>query len=117
MADVAQQTTTQQTTTQQTSNSTAETAQATARSERGNRRKIEGIVKSNKMLKTITVEVSYLQKHAKYGKYMKKYTKFYAHDEKGEAKPGDLVEICETRPLSRLKRHRLLRVIRKAEQI
>lgn len=90
---------------------------ATETAERGNRRKIEGIVKSNKMLKTVVVEVSYMQKHPKYGKFMKKYTKFYAHDEKGEAKPGDLVEIVETRPLSKLKRHRLLRVIRKAEQV
>jgi len=95
----------------------ADAAAAPGTGDRGNRRKIEGIVKSNKMQKTITVEVSYLQKHLKYGKFMKRYTKFYAHDEKGEAKPGDLVEICETRPLSKLKRHRLVRVIRKAEQV
>ena len=78
---------------------------------------IEGIVKSAKMEKTITVEVDYLQKHAKYGKYVKKYTKFYAHDEKREAKEGDLVEIAQTRPLSKQKRFRLVKVIRKAEQL
>lgn len=84
---------------------------------RGNRKKIEGIVKSAKMDKTITVEVSWLQKHAKYGKYMKRYSKYYAHDEKREAKEGDLVEIISTRPLSKLKRFRLVKVIRKAEQL
>jgi len=100
-----------------TTNTAAATpATAEKSSERGNRKKIEGTVKSNKMLKTIVVEVSFLQKHAKYGKFMKRYTKYYAHDEKGEAKEGDLVEICETRPLSKLKRHRLVRVVRKADQ-
>ena len=85
--------------------------------ERNQRRTIEGVVKSAKMDKTITVEVSYLQKHPKYGKFMKRYTKYYAHDEKREAKEGDLVEIMSTRPLSKLKRFRLLRVVRKAEQV
>ncbi len=89
----------------------------TAAGARNKRRSIEGIVKSAKMQKTITVETSYLQKHAKYGKYLRKYTKFYAHDEKNEAKPGDLVEIVATRPLSKLKRFRLVRVIRRAEQV
>jgi small subunit ribosomal protein S17 len=98
----------------ETTKSGAPAAAGTA--ERGSRKRIEGIVKSNKMQKTISVEVSWLTKHPKYGKFMKRYTKYYAHDEKGEAKPGDLVEIAETRPLSKLKRHRLVRVIRKAEQ-
>src|SRR5258708_2574556 len=88
-----------------------------AATERGNRRVIEGIVKSAKMQKTIIVETNYMQKHAKYGKYVKRYTKYYAHDEKGEAKPGDLVEVVETRPISKQKRYRLVRVIRRAEQI
>jgi small subunit ribosomal protein S17 len=92
-------------------------ATAAATAGRGHRREIEGTVKSAKMDKTITVEVSYLQKHPKYGKYVKKYTKFYAHDEKREAKEGDLVEIVETRPLSKLKRFRLVRVVRKAVQV
>ncbi len=83
---------------------------------RGKRKRIEGVVRSNKMQKTITVEVQYLQKHPKYGKYVKKYTRYYAHDENNEARPGDLVEIAETRPLSKLKRHRLVRVVRRAEQ-
>ena len=85
--------------------------------ERNQRRTIEGVVKSAKMDKTIVVEVSYLQKHPKYGKFMKRYTKYYAHDEKREAKEGDLVEVMETRPMSKLKRYRLLRVVRKAEQV
>ena len=85
--------------------------------ERNARRTLEGIVKSAKMQKTITVESNYLQKHPKYGKYLKKYTKYYAHDEKNEARPGDLVEITATRPLSKLKRFRLVRIVRKAEQV
>src|SRR5947209_20447761 len=92
-------------------------ASAATAEERGNRKLIEGIVKSAKMQKTITDEVNYLQKHAKYGKYVKKYTKYYAHDEKREAKEGDVVEIVETRPLSKQKRFRLVRIVRKAEQL
>jgi small subunit ribosomal protein S17 len=92
-------------------------AAATGTATRGKRTKIEGTVKSAKMDKTITVEVNYLQKHAKYGKYVKKYTKYYAHDEKREAKEGDVVEIVATRPLSKLKRFRLVRVIRRAEAL
>lgn len=96
----------------------AETKTAEAPATRENRRKtVEGVVKSTKMDKTIIVEVQYFKKHAKYGKFMKRYTKFYAHDEKGEANEGDLVEIAETRPLSKLKRYRLVRVVRKAEQV
>jgi small subunit ribosomal protein S17 len=94
-----------------------EESKAPAARARGHRKVVEGIVKSAKMQKTITVETSYLQKHPKYGKYVKRYTKFYAHDEKQEAKPGDVVEIIETRPLSKLKRFRLLRVVRQAEQV
>jgi small subunit ribosomal protein S17 len=94
-----------------------ETKATEAATDRGNRKVVEGIVKSAKMQKTITVESNYMQKHAKYGKYVKRYTKYYAHDEKNEAKPGDLVEIVETRPLSKQKRFRLVRVVRRAEQI
>jgi len=92
-------------------------AAATTAEERNARRTLEGIVKSTKMQKTIVVESNYLQKHPKYGKYLKKYTKYYAHDEKNEAKEGDLVEITSTRPLSKLKRFRLVRIVRKAEQV
>jgi small subunit ribosomal protein S17 len=90
---------------------------AASTAERKPAKTIEGIVTSAKMEKTITVEVNYLQKHQKYGKYVKKYTKFYAHDEKREAKEGDLVEIAATRPLSKQKRFRLVKVLRKAEQL
>ena len=91
--------------------------QANAADRDNRKRQITGVVTSDKMQKTIVVEVSYLQKHPKYGKFMKRYTKFYAHDEKSEGQGGDLVEILETRPLSRLKRYRLVKVVRKAEQV
>jgi small subunit ribosomal protein S17 len=84
---------------------------------RGKRKVVQGIVRSSKMKKTIAVETEYLQKHPKYGKYVKKFTRYYAHDEKNEAKEGDLVEICETRPLSKLKRFRLVKVVRRAAQV
>ena len=96
---------------------TSKSAETEAAAARVKPKTIEGIVKSAKMEKTITVEVNYLQKHAKYGKYMKRYTKFYAHDENREAKEGDLVEIAQTRPTSKMKRFRLVKVVRKAEQV
>lgn len=82
--------------------------------ERGDRKTVIGVVTSNKMQKTITVEVTRLEKHSKYKKYLRRQTKFYAHDEKGEAKVGDTVEIMETRPLSKLKRWRLMKIVAKA---
>lgn len=82
--------------------------------ERGERKTVIGVVTSNKMQKTITVEVTRLEKHKKYKKYLRRQTKFYAHDEKGEAKIGDTVEIMETRPLSKLKRWRLMKIVAKA---
>jgi len=63
------------------------------------------------MTKTITVDVTSRTQHAKYGKYMVKTRRFVAHDEKEEAGVGDLVEIAETRPLSRTKRWRLTRIL------
>jgi len=82
--------------------------------ERNQRRSIQGVVVSAKMQKTISVETSRLTRHAKYGKYMKRFTVYKAHDEKGEAKEGDLVELVSTRPLSKTKRYRLLRIVRRA---
>jgi len=79
----------------------------------GKRKKFEGIVTSDKMQKTIIVRVMHLSKHAKYGRIVKRYNKFKAHDEKGLAKTGDLVKIEETRPLSKDKRFRLVEVIKK----
>lgn len=84
------------------------------KSERGRRRRIVGMVIGNKMCKTIVVEVARLLKHQKYGKYIRRSTVYKAHDEKGVAKLGDKVEIIETRPISKTKNTRLVRVIEKA---
>jgi len=67
-----------------------------------------GLVTSDKMDKTITVAVERKVKHPIYGKFVKKTTKFHAHDEKGECGIGDVVKIMETRPLSKTKRWRLV---------
>ncbi len=82
---------------------------------RHSRRALIGIVTSTKTLKTITVEVERTFKHAKYGKYLRKRKRYLAHDEEGTAKLGDNVEIASTRPLSKRKRWRLLRVISRSQ--
>ena len=74
-----------------------------------------GQVVSAKMLKTIVVEVSRRVPHPKYKRIISKRKKFYAHDEEGTARKGDTVRIVECRPLSRLKRWRLVRVITATE--
>lgn len=74
-----------------------------------------GVVSSNKMDKTIAVEVQRRIKHPIYGKYMKKSKKFIAHDENNDCNIGDTVRIMETRPLSKRKRWRLIEVIEKAK--
>ncbi len=74
-----------------------------------------GIVSSNKMDKTITVKVIRKIKHPLYGKFLKKTTSFHAHDEKNECSIGDTVKIMECRPLSKLKRWRLVEVIEKVK--
>ena len=74
-----------------------------------------GLVTSDKMDKTITVAVERKVKHPIYGKFVKKTTKFHAHDEKGECGIGDVVKIMETRPLSKTKRWRLVEIIQKAK--
>jgi small subunit ribosomal protein S17 len=74
-----------------------------------------GVVTSNKMAKTITVAVERKVKHPIYGKFIKKTTRFHAHDEKNEASVGDVVRIMETRPLSKTKRWRLVEVIEKVK--
>jgi small subunit ribosomal protein S17 len=80
-------------------------------SDRNTRRTIEGLVTSDKMAKTITVEVVRTYKHPKYKKYMRVNKKYHAHDEQGEAHIGDRVELAACRPLSKLKRWRLVRVL------
>lgn len=77
---------------------------------------VEGEVISNKMNKTITVKIYRRVRHAKYGKYQKKTSVFKAHDEKNEAKKGDIVRIQMTRPLSKTKRWRLIEVVKRGEQ-
>src|SRR6266516_1506769 len=79
--------------------------------DRGNRKERIGEVLSNKMAKTIVVRVQRRFPHATFKKVVTSYKKFYAHDEKGEAKPGDRVRIEETRPLSKTKRWRLVEVV------
>ncbi len=74
-----------------------------------------GQVVSNKMTKSITVAVHRKEKHAIYGKFVNKTTKFTAHDEKNECTIGDTVKIMETRPLSKSKRWRLVEIIEKAK--
>ncbi len=75
-----------------------------------------GIVISDKMKKTITVESFRLVKHPKYGKYVKKSSIYKAHDEKEEAKVGDKVRIVETRPLSKTKFYMLKTILEKAQR-
>ena len=70
-----------------------------------------GVVTSNKMNKTITVAVERKVKHPIYGKFVKKTTKFHAHDEKDECTMGDIVKIMETRPLSKTKSWRFVEVV------
>jgi len=77
------------------------------------RKVVVGEVVSNKMKKTIVVEVVRKKSHPFYGRVISKGKKFYAHDEKNEAHVGDVVRLEETRPLSKLKRWRLKEIIRK----
>ncbi len=84
--------------------------------ERGRRKTEVGVVVSDKMDKTVVVRVERLVQHPKYGKVMRRHTKFYAHDERNECKVGDRVLIIETRPLSKLKRWRVVRILEKAEE-
>ena len=77
-------------------------------------RTLTGRVVSNKMNKTIAVEVERLVKHPRYGKYIRRTTKLLAHDESNESRQGDSVTIAECRPLSRSKSWRLVAVVERA---
>ena len=81
--------------------------------ERNRRTTLQGVVVSDKMAKTIVVEVETHKRHPKYAKRVKYSNKYYAHDEKGEAKVGDVVTIMACRPLSALKRFRLVSIDKK----
>jgi len=83
--------------------------------ERNFRKQREGVVVSNKMTKSIVVEVESRLKHPKYGKFLKRRARFMAHDEKDECGIGDTVRIMETRPLSKNKCWRLVEIIEKAK--
>ena len=74
-----------------------------------------GVVFSNKMEKSITVAVKWKEKHPIYGKFVNKTKKYHAHDEKNECNIGDTVRIMETRPLSKIKRWRLVEIIERAK--
>ncbi|MFP4447413.1 MAG: 30S ribosomal protein S17 [Bacteroidales bacterium] len=74
-----------------------------------------GVVTSNKMDKSITVEVQRRVRHPKYGKYLSRRSKFVAHDDKNECNEGDTVKIMETRPLSKRKRWRLVEILERVK--
>ncbi len=81
---------------------------------RSNRKVFEGLVVSDKMTKTRIVSVERLTKHRFYEKVMRKNSRFVVHDEEGASKLGDLVEVMSCRPISKTKRWRLVRIVKKA---
>lgn len=85
-----------------------------ANAERGNRKRVIGMVVSAKMQKTRVVAVTHLYQHPLYGKFLKRTQKFHVHDETNDAKEGDKVLIIESRPLSKTKRWRLMKVLERA---
>lgn len=87
-----------------------------AKLERSRRKTEIGVVTSDKMDKTRRVELERLVPHPKYGKFLKRRTVCHAHDEANATHMGDIVEIMETRPLSKLKRWRIVRVVRAGAQ-
>ena len=97
--------------------SDTETNTAETKPVRGTRKERQGEVISNKMTKTIVVRVERRFPHPKYKKVVTSFSKFYAHDEKNEAKVGDVVLIEETRPLSKLKRWRLTKVLERSSGV
>jgi small subunit ribosomal protein S17 len=82
---------------------------------RGKRKTRTGVVISDKMEKTVVVEVEDLRQHRLYGKTIRRTTKLKAHDEQNEARVGDLVRVSETRPLSAAKRWRVAEIVQRAE--
>jgi small subunit ribosomal protein S17 len=91
--------------------------ETTATATRGHRKERIGEVISNRMTKTIVVRVERRFPHPRFKKVVTGYKKFYAHDEKAEAKVGDRVRIEETRPLSKLKRWRLVEVVERSSGV
>jgi small subunit ribosomal protein S17 len=91
--------------------------QTSAAAERSNRKERVGEVIANKMAKTIIVRVERRFPHPKFKKVITGYKKFYAHDEKSEAKVGDRVRIQETRPLSKTKRWRMVEIVERGTEV
>ena len=91
-----------------------DTNSETATATRGRRRRIQGVVRSTKMDKTVVVEVSRRLKHPKYHKYINQRERYVAHDEQNACKTGDRVEIASSRPLSRRKRWRVSRIVERS---
>lgn len=83
--------------------------------ERQNRKEIIGKVTSNKMDKSVVVAIERKVKHPLYGKFLKKTKKFVAHDENNDCNEGDIVQLMETRPLSKNKRWRLVKIVERAK--
>ena len=96
--------------------SSSEASQGREDKSRNKRRLVRGQVTSDKMQKTVVVEVRRKTKHPLYEKYISRRTKLHAHDENNEARIGDVVEVMQTRPMSAMKRWRLVRVVQKAAQ-
>jgi small subunit ribosomal protein S17 len=90
-------------------------AKTETKTRRGRKTEV-GVVTSEKMSKTRRVELERLVPHPKYGKFLRRRTICYAHDDDNQSHIGDIVEIMETRPLSKLKRWRIVRIIRKGAQ-
>lgn len=81
---------------------------------KGKKKELKGLVISDKMDKSVIVQVERYIQHKMYKKYVKQYKKYHAHDEKNECRIGDEVQIMETRPLSKLKRFRVTQITKKA---
>jgi len=96
---------------------TVQNSQEEVRSEQSaSQRIVEGRVVSNKMNKTVVIRVERKVKHPLYGKYVRRFSKMYAHDEENTCRIGDLVLIQQSRPLSKTKRWKLIEIIKREEQ-
>lgn len=92
-----------------------EQAVTTGQDKRGHRKVRTGVVVSDKMDKTVVVQVEQRKRHPRYKKYIKAWSKVKAHDRDNSCRIGDVVEIIETRPLSKEKRWRVIRVLRRTQ--
>jgi small subunit ribosomal protein S17 len=95
----------------------AETPTTQTGDDRGTRRRIVGVVTSNKMMKTVVVQVTRRVKDPRFHKYLTKRVRYKAHDEKNEYKIGDRVEIVETRPMSKDKRWRVAKLLERPQEV